>query len=211
MPTDVDAGDVPQYVAQNTVGQFGTFTLQPDGSYTFTLDNSLPAVAQLGAGEQLTETFTATVTDPHGATATSTITITINGTNSAPQVSAGTASIFEDTAGISGNLPTPTDVNANDVVLFVPQADAQGQYGSFTLQADGSYTYTLNNALDAVQQLGVGAHLTETFTYTVTDQHGATASNTITITINGTNDAPQVSAAVASIDEDVASISGTLP
>ena len=146
MPTDVDAGDIPQYITQNTVGQFGTFTLQPDGSYTFTLDNSLPAVAQLGAGEQLSEIFTATVTDQHGGTSSSTITITINGTNSAPQVSAATASIFEDDAGISGTLPTPTDVNANDVVLFVPQADAPGQYGSFTLQADGSYTYTLNNA-----------------------------------------------------------------
>ncbi|MDY0292889.1 MAG: VCBS domain-containing protein, partial [Desulfuromonadaceae bacterium] len=210
-PTDVDVGDVPQYDAQNTVGQFGTFTLQPDGSYTFTLDNSLPAVAQLSAGEQLTETFTATVRDPHGATSTSTITITINGTNSAPQVSAATASIFEDDASISGTLPTPTDVNANDVVLFQPQTDAQGQYGSFTLQADGSYTYTLNNALDAVQQLGVGAHLTETFTYTVTDQHGATASNTITITINGTNDAPQVSAAVITVPGDATDVSGTLP
>lgn len=60
---DAQVRDVPHYDAQNTVGQFGTFTVQPDGSYTFTLDNSLPAVAQLGAGEQLTETFTATARD----------------------------------------------------------------------------------------------------------------------------------------------------
>ena len=110
------------------------------------------------------------------------------------------ASINEDDASISGILPTPTDVDAGDSVHFVPQTDASGQYGSFTLHADGTYTYTLNNALAAVQQLGVGSQLTETFTYTVTDQHNATGTNTITITINGTNDNPQVSAAVASIN-----------
>ena len=115
--------------------------------YKRQLNNALAAVQQLGVGAQLTETFTYTVTDQHGATGTNTITITINGANDAPQVSAAVVSINEDDAAISGTLPAPTDVDAGDSAHFVPQANAPGQYGSFTLQADGSYTYVLNNAL----------------------------------------------------------------
>ena len=69
----------------------------------------------------------------------------------------------------------------------------------YTLGADGSYTYTLNNNLYAVQSLGVGETLTDTFTYTVTDSHGAIGSNTLTVTISGTNDVPAVAAAAAAI------------
>ena len=210
--SDVDAGDITQYVAQaSTPGFYGSFTLQANGSYTYTLNNALAAVQQLGVGAQLTETFTYTATDQHGATSSSTITITINGTNDAPQVSAAVASINEDQASVSGTLPIPTDIDVGDTPAYVPQTAALGLYGSFTLQANGNYTYALNNALAAVQQLGVGAQLTETFTYTVSDGHGGTATNTLTVTIHGTNDAPQVTAAVAAINEDQTSVSGTLP
>ena len=36
---------------------------------------------------------------------------------------------------------------------FLPKAAEPGLYGTLTLRADGSYTYTLNNALPAVQAL----------------------------------------------------------
>ncbi|MFI3157998.1 MAG: VCBS domain-containing protein, partial [Methylococcaceae bacterium] len=67
-----------------------------------------------------------------------------------------------------------------------------GSYGSVNVAADGSYTYTLNNTLGAVQALAVGEHLTDTFSYTVSDNRGAKTTVTLTITINGTNDAPQI-------------------
>ena len=80
--------------------------------------------------------------------------------------------------------------------------DRPGTYGTFTLNADGSYTYILNNSLPAVQSLGAWETLTDTFTYSVTDNHGAIGSNTLTVTIHGTNDAPTVAAAAASVTED---------
>src|SRR3546814_4502711 len=42
-----------------------------------------------------------------------------------------------------------------------------GSYGSLTLAAGGGYTYTLSNGNAAVQALGVGETLIETFTYTI--------------------------------------------
>src|SRR3546814_17955143 len=61
-------------------------------------------------------------------------------------------------------------------------------YGTLTLNADGSYSYALDNANSAVQGLSAGQILTEIFSYTNTDVDGDPATTTLTITINGAND-----------------------
>ena len=213
-PSDPDRGDTIAFVPQNgTLGHYGSLTLGADGSYAYVLNNTSPTVQGLGVGETLTDTFTYTVTDNHGATASDTLTVTIHGTNDAPTVAAAAASVTEDTQiTTSGTLPTPQDTDTHDTVSFVAQSGTPGTYGTFTLNADGSYTYVLNNSLSAIQTLGVGETLTDTITYTVSDGHGGTASNTLTVTISGTNDAPTVAAATASVAEDTQiSASGTLP
>ena len=213
-PLDMDTHDSVSFLAQNgTPGTYGTLTLNADGSYAYALDNTSPTVQGLGVGETLTDTFTYTVTDNHGATASNTLTVTIHGTNDAPTVAAAAASVTEDTQiTTSGTLPTPQDTDTHDTVSFVAQSGTPGTYGTFTLNADGSYTYVLNNSLPAIQTLGVGETLTDTITYTVSDGHGGTASNTLTVTISGTNDAPTVAAAAASVTENTQiSASGTLP
>src|SRR5262245_55808306 len=57
---------------------------------------------------------------------------------------------------ISGVLNLTRVVNqlGNSVSVF--PATLAGTYGSIVFQADGSYTYTINNALAAVQSLGAG-------------------------------------------------------
>ena len=213
-PLDMDTHDSVSFLAQNgTPGTYGTLTLNADGTYTYALNNTSPTVQGLGVGETLTDTFTYTVTDNHGATASNTLTVTIHGTNDAPTVAAAAASVTEDTQiTTSGTLPTPQDTDTHDTVSFVAQSGTTGTYGTFTLNADGSYTYVLNNSLPAIQTLGVGETLTDTITYTVSDGHGGTASNTLTVTINGTNDAPTAAAAGAFVTEDTqATASGTLP
>src|SRR5258707_4441460 len=49
-------------------------------------------------------------------------------------------------------------------------------------------------AVSATDYLAVGQTATEKFTVTVSDGHGGTASQLVTITINGTNEAPTISA-----------------
>ncbi|MFR3458084.1 MAG: VCBS domain-containing protein, partial [Bilophila wadsworthia] len=186
-----------------TVRGLRHLTLHTDGTWSYDLDNNLYAVRALAPGDSLTETFTYTVSDNHGGTSSNTLTVTINGTNDAPTVAAAATSVTEDTQlTTSGTLPAPSDPDRGDTIAFVPQNGTLRHYGSLTLGADGSYTYTLNNNLYAVQSLGAGETLTDTFTYTVTDSHGAIGSNTLTVTINGTNDAPTVAAAIASVAED---------
>ncbi|MGO4612465.1 VCBS domain-containing protein, partial [Variovorax sp. 2RAF20] len=49
---------------------------------------------------------------------------------------------------------------------FTPQAGTGGSngYGSFTLAADGSWTYTADNGQAAIQQLGAGESISDSFT-----------------------------------------------
>src|SRR3546814_19214964 len=61
-------------------------------------------------------------------------------------------------------------------------------YGTLTLNGDGSYSYVLDNASQAVQGLSAGEALTDSVTYIITDGDGDTATATLTITINGADD-----------------------
>lgn len=63
-----------------------------------------------------------------------------------------------------------------------------GQYGTLTLNADGSYSYTADQP--AADALAVGETATDTFTYTVTDSYGNTDTAELKITVAGMNDAP---------------------
>jgi large repetitive protein len=67
--TDPDAGSVLTW-SGSTNGAFGTFTVAPDGAWTYVAG---PAVRQLEDGQTATETFTATVTDQTGRSADQTV------------------------------------------------------------------------------------------------------------------------------------------
>ena len=76
-----------------------------------------------------------------------------------------------------------------------------GTYGTLTLNANGSYTYVINETNTAVQALNVGGTLTESFNYTLSDG-SLTDRAVLTITINGTNDAPVVIASSVIVSEE---------
>ncbi len=66
-----------------------------------------------------------------------------------------------------------------------------GAHGSLTLAGDGSYTYVVDQKDAQVAGLNVGGSLTDTFTYVAKDTTtGETSSATLTVTINGVDDAP---------------------
>ena len=76
---------------------------------------------------------------------------------------------------------------------------ATGTYGSLTINpSSGKYTYTLDTAKNgAADKLGLKPDGKpeqgyDTFTIYVRDEHGAWSEQTITITVNGSNDAPVI-------------------
>ena len=233
-PHDPDNYGVPNDILSFTPqiaepGAYGSLTLNADGTYTYILNNALSAVQNLNAGDTLTDTFTYTcllytssetfnytVKDQHGGITVGTLTVNISGTNDLPVPTVQTASLTEDVKAVAlGSLRPVPDPDVNDIVTFVPQSSTAGLYGTLTLNANGSYVYVLNNSSAAVQGLRPGESVTDTFAYAVSDGHGGTAASTLTLTINGTNDAPTVGAASASIGEEAAgpanALSGLLP
>ncbi len=234
--TDVDVGDTHSVTAVNglavnvghdVVGTYGTLHLNSDGSYTYTLNNALPAVQALAEGQQVTDTFTYTNTDNNGGSSGTTLTVTVTGTDDAPVAVADSASVKEDTNTgqqpnpVTGNVLTnDTDVDTGDTrtvhdvngLTGNVGHDVVGTYGTLHLNSDGSYTYTLNNALPAVQALAEGQQVTDTFTYNDVDNHGAVSQTpaNLVITVTGTNDAPVAVADTGSIHEDDVSTSGNV-
>jgi VCBS repeat-containing protein len=198
----------------------GVLTVTVSGgvySYNYTLTTNT-------SGDDTFDSFTAVVTDSDGDTATDTLVINI--VDDVPTANPDTDSVTEDGPTVAnGNVLTGVggnDANATDGALDTQGADGAtvtalvggtvgtplvSTYGTLTLNADGSYSYVLNNAAQPVQGLSPGETLTEIFTYTITDGDGDPSTTTLTITINGANDGVKINGLDADgaelyVDED---------
>ncbi len=131
-------------------------------------------------------------------TASETITVTITGANdSATIIANGTADAAVIEAGglANGNPGDPAasgDLDVSDVdtgeALFQTPLSLAGTYGDFSFNATtGVWGYTLNDADSDTQALTAGQTTTDNLLVTSLD---GTASETITVTITGANDAP---------------------
>ena len=114
--------------------------------------------------------------------------------NEAPVPTPDQARIDEDqvAAAVGNVLLNDTDPDQDDHLSVAGPATMQGLYGTLDLATDGQYAYALDNSLHAVQSLGAGATLRDTFDYVVTDDAASprTATSSLSVTIAGTNDAP---------------------
>ncbi|MFC7205740.1 retention module-containing protein [Comamonas endophytica] len=198
-------------LAGNGRGQYGQITLNADGSYSYQLDNSLPSVQSLAAGETATESFTYTLVDANGVSSSGSLTVTIVGTNDAPVLSGQVAIVVsEDQATpVTGQL-TVTDVDASDTHIWTVANGGQGQYGNFTVDQTGRWTYVPGAGNADVQGLTAGQQLTDTITVTVSDGQGGTATQTVTVTIEGADDGAVVVPATPGSDLGSVTEDGTL-
>jgi VCBS repeat-containing protein len=69
-----------------------------------------------------------------------------------------------------------------------------GVYGDLTINADGSYVYTLDNSRAATQALNDATGGTDVFTYRVADAHGLTDLAQLNIAVGGRDEVVNVSA-----------------
>ena len=156
-------------------------------TYTYTLQEAL---THPQGADSLTNEVTVTVTDRDGDSAQATLQLTVD--DDAPSIAARVADTATDKTDptADGNVLTGAVAGA-DGAHFAWTSEAQSDYGTVSLNADGSYSFMVSG--DKAAALGAGQSVDQTFTYAYTDNDGDTAAGTLTITIRGTNDAPVIS------------------
>ena len=185
---------------------YGTFTINEDGSFTFTLDNDADAVKELKLGQIKDIEQTIYLKDASGQYHEQTIHVSITGTNSAPELEAMTGSVTEDGSTSINVAVHDPDADAGDVLRYgfaeLTEAEIEKgwslspdgktlttQYGTAIIHADGTITYTANRD----QHLGAGEQDQETFRVQASDKFGAVSDpGNVTVTITGSNDAPSL-------------------
>jgi VCBS repeat-containing protein len=187
------------YTAQTVTTTYGLFRLNADGSYTYTLTRPFTTNPAADNGAQTVngvEVFTYTGQDANGNTVSGTITINIiddipiaradSGSVTEGQtltVAAASGVLVNDTAGADGYNAGGSVVgvraaggNTTTPVTTGVGTSIAGQYGTLTLNADGSYTYKSNaNSISTNQQ--------DVFVYTIRDGDGDQSTTTLTINI----------------------------
>jgi VCBS repeat-containing protein len=164
---------------------YGSFTMTVDGHWTYTLDNDNCAVQALNVGQTLTDSFVVKTVDGTAQT----VAVTIEGSNDAAVICGDTHGCVVEPSNpcapppsASGTLTDKDVDNPDDTFSAVtnPQASDYG-YGSFTMTACGTWTYTLDEGNPAVKALNACGTLTDTFTVTTIDG----TAQTVTVTIQG--------------------------
>ncbi|MFK0689326.1 VCBS domain-containing protein, partial [Mesorhizobium sp. IMUNJ 23033] len=191
----VTASDVdnPDNVFQPDSGNatYGSFAIDADGNWTYTLDDTNPTVDALNDGDPLADSFTVFSEDGTSQV----ISISITGTNDAAII-AGTTTGAVDEDGADAPVTATGTVTASDVDnpdnVFQPDS-GNATYGSFAIDADGNWTYTLDDTNPTVDALNDGDPLADSFT--VFSEDGT--SQVISISITGTNDAAVITGTAA--------------
>ncbi len=198
--SDVDSPAT--FVAQTgTAGSYGSFAIDAAGAWAYT---AASAHNEFVAGTTYTDTFAVASADG----TTSSVTINIVGSNDAPLASAASVSTGEN-AVLNASVPAASDVDGTVASYALVSSVGTGN-GSLTFNADGTYTFNPGSDFEA---LAAGASRDVSFAYAAIDNLGqASAAATVTVTVNGSNDAPVLVTPITnqSATENVA-FSFTLP
>ena len=154
-----------------------------DFSYTLDRNTTEHDKSDPATDTQISHDLTVTVTDTDGDSDSTTI--TVNVVDDVPTIGSFSHEMSEgDAVPVVGNALTGAVAGA-DGANFAWDANQNGHFGTITLNADGTYSYRLDNDNATVKELTDGETLTEEFTYTYTDADGDIAEGKVTITING--------------------------
>ncbi len=150
-----------------TQGLHGVATLNADGTVTY-----IPALNYNG-----TDTFLYNLSDGHGGAASGLVRVTLTPVNDPPVANANSATTNEDTAVAINVTANDSDVDGDSLSV---ESVTPPAYGTATFTG-GTITYT-----PAADFNGI-----DSFTYTVSDGHGGTATAAVSVTVSPVNDPPR--------------------
>ena len=199
--TKLGADDLIVGTFTTVTNRGATLTLNDDGSFTYDPKTSAELIA-LDIGEAVDDSVQYTMTDPNGETSPATLTITVNGVNDAPEAVDDSYAIGQDEVlsvaanGLMANDSDPDTDSSFTVtefgIPFIGDLDGTSTLGAtVSLNADGAFSYdpSTSGALQAL--IRTDPPLDDTFSYEITDNNGGTATAVVTVTVSGTNKAPE--------------------
>ena len=200
--TDPNAGDTKTVSAVSfgatagtlgaaLTGAHGSLVLNASGTYTYTVNETDSAVQALRLSTNtVTDVFNYTMRDAEGATSSATLTVTIHGANDAPVLAAQTSDQSASVgSAFSLTLPagTFTDVDSGDSLTYVATAiDGSPLPAWLTFNAS---TRAFSGTPSSTGTVGVRV--------TATDVGGLTTSETFSIVVMSTPNAPPTAVADA--------------
>jgi VCBS repeat-containing protein len=143
---------------------------QNAGTFTYT-----PTVNFNGS-----DSFTILISDGNGGTAEQVVAVNVTPVNDAPTAPpSGSVTTAEDTASAAQAIGA-TDIDG-DTLTYSQKSGFEAAHGSVGFnQANGTYTYTPNANFNG----------SDSFTILVSDGHGGTAEQAVSVTVTPVNDAP---------------------
>ncbi|QNI44622.1 cell wall protein/ swmB family [Synechococcus sp. WH 8101] len=187
--TDPDTGDQLAFSLASGQSLPAGFVINPDGSWSFDPSNSAYNHLQEGKNQDILVNLQ--VTDPHGSSSQQQLTIHLTGTNDGPTLQSITdAKAKEDGPQVQGQL-TATDPDTGDQLAF-SLASGQSLPAGFVINPDGSWSFDPSNS--AYNHLQEGKNQDILVNLQVTDPHGSSSQQQLTIHLTGTNDGPTLNA-----------------
>lgn len=186
---DTDPGNDALTIIATSTPLRGTVSIMPGGTaliYT-------PTLNQYGA-----DSFTYTVADTEGASAIATVNLLINYGTAAPVANADAQTTLLNQALTFDPRLNDSDPDGSTLTIT---ARTPGTKGTVTINAGTSLTYTPNP----------GASGADSFTYTVADVDGQTATANVSMTIQATNAPPVANSDSVELFGTVTTGTGTQP
>ena len=217
-------------------GELGwTFTLDEDDPILQSLaeGQTITQVYRItvsdGHGGTVTQDVTITITGTNDSpnhppvivgeltTATGSVTEDID-VNASHQIAADGTIVFRDIDLIDAHEASFTKTSSTSDAHLPNFIDNTSYIGTFSLEpvsedltdtnnlGSVGWTFTLDDCDPILQSLAVNQTITQVYTVSISDGHGGTVTQDVTITIHGTNDAPEIvanaTAATGSVTED---------
>ena len=180
-----------------------TMSVNTDGTYEFTLLDTLDHADGTNPNDIINLHFSYDAQDNEGDVVSGLISIqvaddapvAVDDTNSLSDVqTVQTGNVLANDDAGNDTQTVVTQVTFDGATVDVPAtgtATVVGDFGTLSIAADGSYTYTRTS--DAAGD--------DVFTYSITDYDGDTSQANLTITTADANDVPEVDASTAQVDE----------
>ena len=164
----------------STAGRYGYLQLAGTTA-TYTLyDNS--SNAALAASQVVTDIFNYTYANDVGQSASARLIVQVTGNQQIPVAIDDYASVMPNKIdSVTGNVRT-NDKNGASVYL---NSSPASDYGFLILNPDGSFTYTVYKNAPSINKLKAGEVVADSFSYTIVDQYGQSATAKLNVKIIG--------------------------